>query len=206
MKKILIIIGIITTVLNGCATNSKIENSGVAAVACGILGGLIGFAVGGGEEVAIGAGVGAIACGVTTYAFADDFSKAVVEENAIWQNSVMGVQHQKPTKKSDAFSKKQKGKSGKTILKIKKDTMLVPTRTMILENHLSPVVANNLSKTHYKIQKTGGRVLVKCPTNTTNKIMNEIRRTGVTCERSKAIKNGGYAVVLSKVTGKRYRA
>lgn len=200
MKNVLITLTI-TLVLNGCATNSKMANVIKSSATCGVLTGLIGYFVGEGKGAAIGFGAGALVCGAAAYAYADDFTKAVVEQDSEWRNSEIGAVNLKP-RKGDVTEQKI---HGKTVLKIKRNSKLISTRKMISGNHLAPNVANKLSSMYHVFRKEGGNIHIKCPSDTTRQIMNEIRQTGATCTKSNAL-NSGYVVIMSSTRNKRHHA
>jgi outer membrane lipoprotein SlyB len=198
VKKLLIALSITTLALNGCATNSKMENAGLGAVLCGLGGAGIGYLLDGGSGAAIGGGTGAVVCGLGMY-FADAFSESVVEEEAAWKNNVDA----KRTYIQET-SAKIKGKKGKTARKINKEILSVSNTKMVSGRHLSPAARQLLSDSNSKLRKHQGNVHVKCPVGTPQNVMNEIRDTGVTCEKTNQLT--AYKVVFSKSAGKRHRA
>jgi len=197
VKKLLFVLLVTTLTLNGCATNDpRTRNTGLAALACGGLGAIVGAFADGGKGMAIGAGTGALVCGAAAYAFADSFSESVVEQEAVWKNQV-GAER-------DSIDEANVTVQGKAAREIKKETLTVSNVGMVSGRHLSPAARRLLSNSNSKLRKSHGTVHVKCPAGTPQKVMNEIRRTGATCEKTNQLT--AYKVVFSKSAGRRHRA
>ena len=184
---------IIASMVSGCTSSgglSRGEQAGIGAASGAALGGLVGGLAGGGKWAAIGAASGAALGGLVTYAFASDpFTQAAVKQSQIWEKD--GGAKPQVTKVTKAVE------NGKDVDKVDVVTQDIPEKEMVSKSSLNKHKKETIKQTVNAAKQTGGAVMVLCPENAPQKVLDEISETGCQVKRDSSVKTG-YTLVMAR--------
>lgn len=192
MSKFITIFTLITFTLgtSGCANMTKEQQALLGSSLGALAGAGIGYAIGGGQGAAIGAGIGGLAGGVAAYSFASDpYTQSVSRQSETWKQQT-GAQVE-PVKVS------QVQENGETKQQIDVQKMALSSDKMIVNNHLSPVVKQQLRVAKEESQKNNGMVQVFFPPNTPASVIQDLISTGVMVSQDDSLKDG-YVILLAR--------
>lgn len=184
---------IVASMMAGCTSNgglSRGEQAGIGAASGAALGGLVGGLVGGGKWAGIGAASGAALGGLVTYAFASDpFTQAAVKQSQMWEKD--GGAKPQVTKVTKAVE------NGKDVDKIDVITQDIPESDMVSKSRLKKDKKETIKVAANAAKQTGGAVLVLCPENAPQKVLDEISETGCQVKRDSTVKTG-YTLMMAR--------
>lgn len=176
--------------LSGCANMSKEHQAAMGAALGGLAGAGLGAAFGGKQGAAIGAAAGVTLGGIVAYNFASDpYTQSAAQQAESWKNQV-GVA-------PETVKASKVVENGQMKQQIDVQRMTLTINQIITNESLSDDVKQQLSKANFEAKKTGGIVHVLYPSNTSAKVLQDLRSTGVSLEQNNT-RNESFTILLAR--------
>ena len=190
MRKLILVIMLIAIALSGCANMSKEHQAAMGAALGGLAGAGLGAALGGKHGVAIGAATGAALGGIVAYNFASDpYTQSATQQAENWKKQA-GIAPE-TVKASEVIENGQKKQQ------IDVQRMTLTTTQIVTNDSLSDNIKQQLSNANFEAKKTGGIVHVLYPSNTSAKVLQDLRSTGVSLEQNNT-RNESFTILLAR--------